>query len=42
MTVLPVCMYMYYICDWCPRRSEEGVKSLRTGVTDDYEPQSEC
>lgn len=27
---------------WCPWRSEEGIRSPETGVTDGWEPQCEC
>lgn len=32
MCVLPVCVYVYYVCDWRPRRSEEKVGCPGTGV----------
>lgn len=38
MGILPVCMYVHQVHDWCPWRQEEGVDYPRTGVTDDCEP----
>lgn len=32
-SVLPACMYMYYMSTWCPQRSEEGIRAPGTGVT---------
>lgn len=37
MHVLPACMSMHYLCDYCPRRVRWGLRHLGTGVTDDCE-----
>ena len=34
MSVLLECMSVYHECAWYPRRSEEGIRSSGTGVTD--------
>jgi hypothetical protein len=34
MIVLPVCIYVYHMHFWCVERSEEGIRSPRTGVMD--------
>lgn len=38
MAILPAFRYLHYVCAGCPRKPEEGVRSLRTGVTGRYEP----
>jgi hypothetical protein len=30
-------MNAYYVCTWCSKKPEEGIRSLGTGVTDEYE-----
>jgi hypothetical protein len=32
--VLPASMYVHHVCAWCPQRSERGIGSSETGVTD--------
>lgn len=32
MNVFPACMYAYHVCVWCQQRSEEGVRSSRSGI----------
>ena len=34
MGVFPGCISVHHVCSWCPWRSEEGVGSLGTEVTD--------
>jgi hypothetical protein len=39
------CLYIYmssYMCDWCPWRSEEGIRLSETGVMDGSEPSYGC
>ena len=31
-----------YMCDWCPWRSEEGIRLSETGVMDGSEPSYGC
>ena len=38
MNVLPACVPVSHVCAWCLWRSEEGIGSPETGVTDDCEP----
>lgn len=38
MSILPICMSIYYMHAWCPRKTEESIKSSETGVTDGSEP----
>jgi hypothetical protein len=42
MVVLPACMYTCYIYVRCLQKSEEGIRSPVTGVTDGYEPHCVC
>jgi hypothetical protein len=42
MDVLPACMSVYYIHDWCPLRPEKGVRSPKTGVPDGGELPCGC
>lgn len=28
MVVLPGCVYVHYVCTWCLRRLEEGIRAL--------------
>jgi hypothetical protein len=37
MSVLPACMYVHHKCVLCPRRPEEGIGSLGSGVMDGCE-----
>lgn len=37
MSVLPTCIYVYYVHTWYPQISEEIVSSPGTGVKDGYE-----
>jgi hypothetical protein len=37
LSVLPACMYVYYVCAWCPQRSEESIGSPGTGIIDGWE-----
>lgn len=39
---LPVYMHVYHLSAWCLRRSEEVIRSPRTGVTSDCEAPCEC
>jgi hypothetical protein len=32
--VMSICMSVYHVCAWVPRRPEEGVRSPATQVTD--------
>lgn len=32
MSVLPTSIYAYWMCAWCQQRSEEGTRSLETGL----------
>lgn len=41
--ILIVCLFvrinaLHHLCVWCPWRSEEGIESLETRVTDGCEP----
>lgn len=36
--VLPACLYVYYMCDWCPGKPEEDVRSLGTEVMEGGQP----
>lgn len=38
MNVLPAHVYMYHVNVWCLQRSEEGVESPRTVITDGCAP----
>lgn len=45
MSILPAYMYVCCTCAWCLQRSEEGIRSLRTGTTDvspPCEPPCKC
>lgn len=42
MTVLPAHMCVHNMCSWCPRLTEERVRSLGTAVTDRYDMPNEC
>lgn len=35
---LPECVYVHHVHTWGPQKSEEGIRSLETGVMDDWEP----
>lgn len=35
-------MYVYHMCACCPRRSEEALRPLGTGITDSCAPSSGC
>jgi hypothetical protein len=37
MNVLPAFIYVHYMCAWCPRRSEEGIRSPESRVKDGCE-----
>lgn len=37
MSVLPTCIFVYYMHAWCPWRLAEGVRFLGTEVTDNCE-----
>lgn len=37
MSILPACMHMHNVSVWCPQRSEESIRSSRTGVKDGSE-----
>lgn len=37
-----ICVCVYYVHAWCPRRPEEGVRSPGTGVTGGCEPSCGC
>lgn len=41
MSVLPICLYVYHMADWCPWRSE-GVGPPGTGVMGGCEPLCGC
>lgn len=28
------CMFLYHVCTWCPWKSEEGIRSSKTGFTE--------
>lgn len=38
LSILSACLYMHHVCAWCPVRSEGGVGSPQTGVTDGWPP----
>lgn len=40
--VLPRCMFMHYLCAWCPRRPKEGDRSPETGIRDGCESPCGC
>ena len=35
-------MYVYHMCACCPRRSEEALRPLGTGITDSCAPSCGC
>lgn len=37
-----MCMYVHHVCAWCPQRSEDGIRSLGTGVTEGCKPSFGC
>lgn len=41
MSILPACMHVHHVHAWYLQRSEEGIGSPRTRVTDGCEPLSE-
>jgi hypothetical protein len=38
MSILPAYMSMQHLCTWYPQRTEEGVRTPGTGITDSCEP----
>lgn len=42
MNILPVCMYVCHMYGWGPRRSEEGIRSPRTGLMNGCELSCGC
>ena len=38
LSVLPACVYVYHVSAWYLQKSEEGIKSPGTGVTDSCKP----
>lgn len=42
MSILSACMYVYHVCAWGPRGSEESIRSLETTVTDGCWPPNRC
>lgn len=40
--VLPICMSVFHIHDWCPQRSQESIRSPETGVSGSCEPSCWC
>lgn len=42
MGYLPTCVSVYYLCAWCPQRTEEGMESPGTGVIGGREPTCRC
>lgn len=40
--VLPTCVPVYRVHVYCPGRSEEGIRSLGTGITDGFTLSSGC
>lgn len=38
VNILPVCMYVHYVCFWCHIGQKRGIESPGTGVTDGCKP----
>ena len=36
MCILPACVFVHYMCAWCPQRPEEGIRVPKIGVIDNH------
>lgn len=42
ISALPACIYVCHVCVWCPQRSEGGIRSLGTEISDVCKPPCGC